>query len=70
MLLIQLLFSMIALFVQTELLRSSTRRLPPNRANGVVYSKVAQFGTTPLSSPLLTSIKKYGYDKGVHQFHL
>ena len=35
MLRIHLLFGMIALFVQIELLCSSVRRLPPNKAKGV-----------------------------------
>ena len=35
MLRIQLLLSIISLFVRTELLCSSIRRFPPNRANGV-----------------------------------
>ena len=45
---IQLLFSMIALFVRIVQC-SSIRKLHPNRANGVVYSKVALFGTYHLS---------------------
>ena len=43
---IQLLSSTLALFVRTELLCSFIRRLPPIRANGVVYSNVALFSTT------------------------
>ena len=35
----ELLLSMIALFVRIELLCSSFRRLPPNRANGVAVFK-------------------------------
>ena len=39
MLRIQLLFSTTALFVRIELLYSSIRRLPPNRAYGVAVSE-------------------------------
>ena len=40
---LRILFSMIALFVRIELLRSSIPRLPPNKANGV-----AVFGGSPI----------------------
>ena len=46
---IQLLFSMVALFVRIELLCGSIRRFNPNRANRVVYSKVDRFGATRLN---------------------
>ena len=46
MLRIQLLFGTIALFVRIDLLYSSIRRLPPNRANGVAVFEGALFGTT------------------------
>ena len=43
MLQIQLVFSAIALFVRIELLCSSIRRLPPNRADGVaVFEGIVQ----------------------------
>ena len=48
--------SMIALFVQTELLCSSFRKLPTNGAN--LYLKVALFGTTMVS---YISIVRYVY---------
>ena len=57
MLRIQLLFSMIALFVRIELLRSSFLRFPPNRANGVAvfegspirYNKARPFRSDPVN---------------------
>ena len=47
---IQLLPSIIALFVRIQLSCSSIRRLPPNRADGVAVFVVPLFGTTALPS--------------------
>ena len=43
-----ILFSMITLIVRIELLCSSIRRLPPNRANGVAIFEGSLFGTADL----------------------
>lgn len=47
---IQLLPSIIALFVRIDLSCSSISRLPPNRADGEAVIEVALFGTTALPS--------------------
>ena len=59
---IQLLFSMIAVFVRIELLYSSIRRLPRKRANGVdvFEGSPIRYNSFPLntSTPLISSIER------------
>lgn len=61
---IQLLPSIIALFVRIELSCSSISRLPPNRADGEAVIEVALFGTT--ARPSSTAQKLYSYEQSHH----
>ena len=69
MLRIQLLFSIIALSVRIELLCSSIRRLPPNRANGVAVfdSSLIRYNNACFHQRLLLCLLMEQYYNYVYQ---